>query len=650
MKILLVEDDDVLIKVLTKTLKAHHYIIDAVKDGEMGWTYGSTFEYDLIVLDVVLPKLDGISLCKRFRAEGYVTPILLLTSQTANSAKVQGLDAGADDYVVKPFDQAELAARMRALLRRGSPNPYPLLTWGDLMLNPSTCEVSFRGQRLDLTTKEYELLELMLRDSQHVFSSDELLDHLWSSEKFPSEATVRSHIRRVRHKLVAIGAPHDFIATLHGRGYYLKAPQTDAAMPQTVMPQPLRSPSPAAFETSIDRSHGSTPSLPADDRSTDAQQQYLAFLNETWTTTQPDSIDQVRVLLQAIRDLHADQLTAQHQTQAQQLAHKLAGTLGIFGLHKAVHLSRQLEHWLGGQTPLPANQAPLMKGLITALQQEIEATTQIQPSQISSGQPPLLLLLSDNEPLNHALQAIAASRGLQVELVSPLALDTTLSALDAAIDETGQSPDVILLHLPADRPESSGNPSQTHSLLQTCTQRYPALPIVVMGDRQEWRKRLEVARQGGKLFLDTSTAPEQVIALVVTLLTRSKLPPKVMIVDDDHHWLRTLPTLLKPWGFKVTTLAEPQQFWTVLQAVTPDVLVLDINLPEINGFELCQMLRSDPDWQRLPVLFLSALTDASSQQQAFTVGADDFLCKPLMGGELATRILNRLQRVQAYQG
>ncbi len=650
MKILLVEDDDVLIKVLTKTLKAHHYIIDAVKDGEMGWTYGSTFEYDLIVLDVVLPKLDGISLCKRFRAEGYVTPILLLTSQTANSAKVQGLDAGADDYVVKPFDQAELAARMRALLRRGSPNPFPLLTWGDLMLNPSTCEVSYRGQRLDLTTKEYELLELMLRDSQHVFSSDELLDHLWSSEKFPSEATVRSHIRRVRHKLAAIGAPQDFIATLHGRGYYLKALQTEAAMP-TIAPPSLQSPSlAAATTTNIDRSHDSTPSLPADDRSTDAQQQYLAFLNETWTTTQPDSIDQVRVLLHAIGDLHADQLTPQHQTQAQQLAHKLAGTLGIFGLHKAVHLARQLEHWLGGQAPLPANQAPLMKGLVTALQQEIEATSQIQPSQIPSGQSPLLLLLSDHESLNHALQAIAASRGVQVELVSPLALDTTLSALDAVIDEIGRSPDVILLHLSTERAMYSHfGHTQAPSLLQLCTQRYPALPIVVMGDRQEWHNRLEVARHGGKLFLDTSTPPEQVIATVITLLTRSKLPIKVMVVDDDHHWLRTLPTLLKPWGFKVTTLADPQQFWTVLQAVAPDVVVLDVNLPEINGFELCQMLRSDPDWQRLPVLFLSALTDASSQQQAFTVGADDYLHKPLMGGELATRILNRLQRVQAYQ-
>ncbi|XHX77136.1 MAG: response regulator [Stenomitos frigidus ULC029] len=645
MKILLIESDDSFVKVLTKTLKAHHYIIDVVKDGEMGWTYGSTFEYDLMIMDIVLPKLDGISLCKRFRAEGYVTPILLLTAQTANAAMVQGLDAGADDYVVKPFDQAELAARMRALLRRGSPNPYPLLTWGDLMLNPSTCEVSYRSQRLDLTTKEYELLELLLRDSQHVFSSGELLDHLWSSEKFPSEATVRSHIRRVRHKLGAIGAPQDFIATLHGRGYYLKAPQAEAVTPT---PLSQRSPSLTAARTNIDP-HDSTPSLPAVDRSTAAQQQHLAFLNETWTTTQPDSIDQVKVLLQAIEDLHADQLTTQHQIQAQQLAHKLAGTLNIFGLHKAVHLTRQLEHWLGGQAPLPANQAPLMKGLVRAIQQEIEATTQIECH--SRGHSLLLLLLSDDEPLNHALQAIAASRGIQVELMSPLVLDTTLTALDAAIDEIGQSPDIILLHLSADRSVSrSSGQTQLSSLLQRCTQHYPSLPIVVMGDRQEWRDRLDVVRQGGKLFLDASIPPEQVIATVVDSLTRSQQPTKVMIVDDDHHWLRTLPTLLKPWGFKVTTLADPQQFWTVLQAVAPDVVVLDVNLPEINGFELCQMLRSDPDWQRLPVLFLSALTDASSQQQAFTVGADDYLHKPLMGGELATRILNRLQRVQAYQG
>lgn len=130
MKILLVDDDESLTKVLTLTLTTHHHTVDVVRDGEMAWTYGSTFEYDLMVLDVVLPKLDGISLCRRFRAHGYDTPILLLTAEDAGAVKAQGLDAGADDYVVKPFNPVELMARIRALQRRSSSNPFPLLAWG----------------------------------------------------------------------------------------------------------------------------------------------------------------------------------------------------------------------------------------------------------------------------------------------------------------------------------------------------------------------------------------------------------------------------------------------------------------------------------------------------------------------------------------
>ena len=117
-------------KILTKSLASHHYVVDTVKDGEMGWMYGSTFDYDLMVLDIMLPKLDGISLCKRFRAEGYTTPILLLTAKDSSTAKVNGLDAGADDYVVKPFDVAELSARIRALLRRSRSKPFAAIKLG----------------------------------------------------------------------------------------------------------------------------------------------------------------------------------------------------------------------------------------------------------------------------------------------------------------------------------------------------------------------------------------------------------------------------------------------------------------------------------------------------------------------------------------
>ena len=370
MKILLVDDDESLTKGLTITLTTHHHTVDVAKDGEMAWTYGSTFEYDLMVFEVMLPKLDGISLCQRFRANGYDTPILLLTAEDSIAVKAQGLDAGADDYVVKPFDPVELMARIRALQRRSSGNPFPLLAWGALFLDPRTCEVTYNSQPVSLTTKEYEFLELLLRDSQYVFSSEELVDRLWSSEEFPSEATVRSHLRRIRQKLAAAGAPADFITTLHGRGYYLKAIAT-------------------------------------------AEVAEVPFFN----------------------------------------------------------------------------------------------------------------------------------------------------------------------------PKSDS-------------------------------------------------------------LEKRDSPIKVMSVDSDRAWLSALPTLLKPWGFKVTTLADPQQFWIILQAVVPDVLILEVDMPEINGFELCQMLRSDRRWQRLPVLFLSVLSDDATQQQAFTAGADDYLCKPVMGTALANRILSRLQRMR----
>ncbi|AKG22014.1 response regulator [Calothrix sp. 336/3] len=641
MKILLVEDDDLLIKVLTKNLATHHYVVDVVKDGEMGWTYGSTFEYDLIVLDIMLPKLDGISLCKRFRTEGYTLPILLLTAQDTITAKVQGLDAGADDYMVKPFDSVELIARIRALLRRGSANPFPLLTWGDLLLNPSTCEVTYNGRPLNLTTMEYDLLELLLRDCQHVFSTEELLDRLWSSEEFPSQATVRSHIRRVRHKLVSAGAPQDFIATMHGRGYYLKAPSGEESTVTTVPEHSSQNPS---VKTQFQESLKDVPKhIPP----VDSQQQYLAFLNETWTTNKPKSLEQIAILLQAVRDLQANQLKPSQQLQAQQIAHKLAGSLGIFGLTKTMHLARQLEYWLGGREPLQAKHAPLMRTLVTALQEEIDHTTLIEMSQIPSGQSPLLLLMSSDTEFNQSLVSVAASRGIRLEIAPVGDMAQTTLIEESIFDFVGQQPDVILLRFPAiASPIPQG--SKFWEILQTLAQRYPNLPIIVMGDRDELDDRLQVMRRGGKLFLVTPTPPEQVIDAVVNLLRGDKIPHKVMILDDDQNWLSNLPTLLKPWGFKVTTLADPLQFWTVLQAVTPDALILDVNMPNINGFELCQILRSDPHWQRLPVLFLSVLTDATSQNQAFSVGADDYLCKPVMGVELANRILSRLQRVRAW--
>ncbi len=257
--------------------------------------------------------------------------------------------------------------------------------------------------------------------------------------------------------------------------------------------------------------------------------------------------------------------------------------------------------------------------------------------------------MSSDTKFNSSLVTVAASRGIQIEIVPAPDVAQALLTNNSVLDGLGQDPNVILMRLPAIASQSPTlKVSNFWEALQTFAQRYPDLPIVVMSDRGELSDRLEAMRQGGKLFLAGPTPPEYVMDAVVNLLRGPETPNKVMILDDDRDWLRNLPTLLKPWGFKVTTLADPQQFWTVLQAVTPDALVLDVNMPQINGFELCQILRSDPHWQRLPVLFLSVLTDSETTNQAFNVGADDYLCKPVKGVELANRILRRLQRVRAW--
>ncbi|MGL6337926.1 MAG: response regulator, partial [Waterburya sp.] len=124
---------------------------------------------------------------------------------------------------------------------------------------------------------------------------------------------------------------------------------------------------------------------------------------------------------------------------------------------------------------------------------------------------------------------------------------------------------------------------------------------------------------------------------------------KITIVDDDSLFIEAMRTSLKPWGFEITTLNDPHQFWQVLQATSPDLVILDIEMPDVNGIELCRMLRSDPNWSHLPVLFLTVHQDLQTQEQAFYIGADDYISKPVTGTQLATRILNRLSRIRTIQ-
>lgn len=221
MRILLVEDDISLAETLAEALTDQRYVVDVVADGEAGWNQAKALDYDLLLLDVMLPELDGISLCHRLRSQGYSMPVLILTARDTVSDKITGLDAGADDYVVKPVDLQELFARVRALLRRGGVASPPVLQWGELRLDPSTYEVSYGQTPIHLTPKEYALLELLLRNGRRVLSRSVIIEHVWSLESPPEEHTVKVHIRGLRQKLKAVGAAEDLIETVHGMGYRL---------------------------------------------------------------------------------------------------------------------------------------------------------------------------------------------------------------------------------------------------------------------------------------------------------------------------------------------------------------------------------------------------------------------------------------------
>lgn len=221
MRILLVEDDFNLAETLAEAITDQRYVVDVANDGESALDYIKTLDYDLILLDVMLPDFNGIDLCQKLRSQGHQMPILMITALDTISDRITGLDAGADDYIIKPVDLGELFARIRASLRRGSTSSPAILEWGELQFNPSTYEVNYGERSLHLTPKEYSILELLLRNGRRVLSRAVMIDSIWSLEAPPDEDTVKVHIRSLRQKLRKVGASGDFIETVHGLGYRL---------------------------------------------------------------------------------------------------------------------------------------------------------------------------------------------------------------------------------------------------------------------------------------------------------------------------------------------------------------------------------------------------------------------------------------------
>lgn len=602
MRILLVDDEESLAQTITDFLSQDNHLVDVTHSGQDALNYIEVYPYDLVLLDVGLPDGDGIQLCQRLRSEGFTPPILLLTAYDDRDVKITGLDAGADDYLVKPVDLSELAARIRALLRRGSLAQQPVLQWGNLHLDPSSCEVTFRGTLIPVTPKEYALLELFMRNPQRVFSQGAILEHLWTFDDPPGKGTVRAHVKGLRQKLKAKAAP-DVIETVYGLGYRLR-PETGES---------------------------TEPSANGEGSEQDNQRKTQAALAQAWQKFKPKHLARCQSLRQAAAAAREGQLTETLKQEAQQQAHRLAGSLGTYGRMAASETARQIEHLLQDQAQLNDGQISQFLDQVEILHQMVDEPTEssIQPDTPQIQQ---VVLLTQGQQWSNRLKTEANSQGIHMRSVA------TLEQLQHIIQE--DRPDAVVWDLQAETTEGQ-------ELLTQWAQQDPPLALVVITEQDQLQQRLEMARSGRHILLSKPASPQQVLQALAQLIPVS-LPQavRVLVVDDDTTLLASLQSLLIQWGIQVIPLEDPHRFWDVLTHSRPDLVVLDVEMPEISGLDLCQVVRNDLEWSWIPVLFLTAYTDTETIHRVFAAGGDDFIPKPVVGPELLTRILNRLERTQ----
>ncbi|MDX2272210.1 MAG: response regulator [Cyanobacteriota bacterium] len=602
MKILLVEDDEPLAELLIDSLKQQRHILELARDGLLGLDLAQSMEPDLIIIDVNLPKLDGISLCKKLRSQGSHTPILLLTAHASDSDKIVGLDAGADDYLVKPVSLGELAARVRALSRRGQVPPSLVLSWGELRLDPTTCQVSYGGKPITLRPKEYSLLELLLRNGRRVFSRGAILDQLWTLEDSPNEDTIKAHIKGLRQNLKAGGAPPDLIESVYGLGYRL-----NPALEQVAPVAPPSDPNPA-----------------------------IVALTAAWPRFKPKMLERLEIIEQALHRLAIADLPEAERQQAQQAAHKLAGSLGTLGFTQGSALARRLE--VGIQSPPRplAELQSLCQQLQAELAQEPRHNSPLPSTPATIGSPLWIRLLTWglSTDLEQSLRLAAPVQA--IHLTPLLKQEDDLPAWIQTLQ-----PDVLLVDLRA----WQGDPSPLQQL-QSLWDPFP-LPIIVIPTQDTLAERRQIAKWGGHGVVAATTPSHDMLAAVRDLYrSRDSAPAKLLLVDDDASFLEMLVELLQPWGFEILTLNQPLLFWETLQQTQPDLLILDVEMPEVSGIELCQVVRQSTTFEALPILFLTAHRDPASIIHVFNVGGDDYVNKPVVGPELIARILNRLERRQ----
>ena len=345
-----------------------------------------------------------------------------------------------------------------------------------------------------------------------------------------------------------------------------------------------------------------------------------------WLKYQKKMSERLQTLQEAVSQVKQANLSPEVQHNAEKAAHKLAGVLGMFDRETGTDIAREIETLLQEHPVLNVQQQERLIALVTDLDNLLVLDDSSDHKPIIKAD---LLLISCNHQLAQELQQLGKTQKLGWHQLNNLAQAKTWLQ--------SHSPDAVVI--------DSCNQQDCLSLIRELSSLTPAIPTIVVAETDSFQNRLAASRAGANSFLPQPVTPSQIWQTTNKLIEQNQAnTASILIVDDDLIFLDAVRSLLEPWGIKVSVLESPSSFWQVLQATQPDLVILDVEMPEINGLELCQALRSDPDWQELPVLFLTARQDAQTIQQIFEIGGDDYISKPIVGAELLARINHRLDR------
>jgi diguanylate cyclase (GGDEF)-like protein len=362
-----------------------------------------------------------------------------------------------------------------------------------------------------------------------------------------------------------------------------------------------------------------------------------------WERHRPEMLERVALIERAVTALITDDLSAELLGEAQSAAHTLAGSVGTFGYVHASQLAQEIESELDGAE---RTNVPDISRLTLSLRGELEAEA---AATLSAPSVPVdcsedrvrVLLLSAQHELCARIVTEARARGID--------LPTAGSLQEARVLCEHRRPSIVLLDLSL----PAGEVQCAYALFSS-EQNAPdggvSVPVLALTDGRAFAERVEVARRGGQGLLSSSLSAADLLDAAVHRLERERLQAtRVLLVDDDPAVLDAMRVLLEGHQLKVCTLANPESFWETLQEVEPELLLLDLDMPGVNGRELCSVVRGDPRWSHLAVIFVTAHGDPQTVESLFASGADDCIAKPLRGSELITRVANRLERIRLHR-